>query len=143
MASETGNENLVNIKKETSVKLVSARERCVDWRIKKRRLDKADWDSALVYLRNRQLNTFPIYSDGKYQCDYVGKNLKTQKDMNRPDFSLFALMSSTVNFLDSCNWPLYCYLFSLIEKSSKGQFLLDPSPIIYPCHSLTNLLHNA
>ena len=42
MASETGNENLVNIKKETSVKLVSARERCVDWRIKKRRLDKAD-----------------------------------------------------------------------------------------------------
>ena len=64
MASETGNENLVNIKKETFVKLVSAR--CGDWRIKKRRLDKADWDSALVYLRNRQLNRFPIYSDGKY-----------------------------------------------------------------------------
>ena len=143
MASETGNENLVIIKKETSVKLVSARERCGDWRIKKRRLDKADWDSALVYLRNRQLNRFPIYSDGKYQFDYVGNHLKTKKDMNLRDFSLFALMSSTVNFLDSCNWPLYCYLFSLIEKSSKGQFLFDPSPIIYPCHSLTNLLHNA
>ena len=143
MASETGNENLVNIKKETSVKLVSARERCGDWRIKKRRLDKADWDSALVYLRNRQLNRFPIHSDEKYQCDYVGNHLKTKKDMNLPDFSLFALMSSMVNFLDSCNWPLYCYLFSLIEKSSKGQFLFDPSPIIYPCHSLTNLLHNA
>ena len=99
MASETGNENLVNIKKETFVKLVSARERCGDWRIKKRRLDKADWDSALVYLRNRQLNRFPIYSDGKYQFDYVGNHLKTKKDMNLPDFSLFALMSSMVNFL--------------------------------------------
>ena len=126
MASETGNENLVNIKKETSVKLVSARERCVDWRIKKRRLDKADWDSALVYLRNRQLNTFPIYSDGKYQCDYVGKNLKTQKDMNRPDFSLFALMSSTVNFLDSCNWPLYCYLFFSDWKKLERSIFIRP-----------------
>ena len=121
MASETGNENLVNIKKETSVKLVSARERCGDWRIKKRRLDKADWDSALVYLRNRQLNRFPIYSDGKYQFDYVGNHLKTKKYMNLPDFSLFALMSSMVNFLDSCNWPLFA-IFFLWKKARKVNF---------------------
>ena len=54
--------------KKTFVKLVSARERCGDWRIKKRRLDKADWDSALVYLRNRQLNRCHIYSQGCISC---------------------------------------------------------------------------
>ena len=123
MASETGNENLVNIKKETSVKLVSARERCGDWRIKKRRLDKADWDSALVYLRNRQLNRFPIYSDGKYQFDYVGNNLKTKKDMNLPDFSLFALMSSMVNFLTAATDHFIAFFFLWLKKLERSIFI--------------------